>query len=418
MKPQPDSHLIQRPCLCLLALAVTQFCVAAAANPIEGLTLDQALERAERLQPQLAEARALIEAAAGRAEQAGALPNPELILGAQQLPLDRGASNQREYVAGVAQPIPVGGRLRKAREAELMQREVRLRGLEVARRDLRRGVHAAFATALYQEQAFEAQSQIAQGFEKLVAATTARIDAGDAVAGDLARVEMEMLRAEVERQRSQALRDQSLMALAGAIGDANLRISSLAGDLEATFEVPMLETLTASLVSQPEALQAEANLRASSAWLELAKSERIPDVRVEALYHRLEATEENTIDLGISIPLPLFNRNQGRLREARAEFEAAQARARMTQNEVAARLQSSYVELTSALTSSRTLRGEVLPRAEKVLRSAEARYEVGDISLIELLPVRRNWAEVRLGYLESLRDVLLAWADVKSLGEL
>jgi outer membrane protein, heavy metal efflux system len=418
MKPKPDSHLIQRPCLCLLALAVTQFCVAAAANPIEGLTLDQALEQAERLQPQLAEARALIEAAAGRAEQAGALPNPELILGAQQLPLDRGASNQREYVAGVGQSIPVGGRLRKAREAELMQREVRLRGLEVTRRDLRRGVHAGFATALYQERAFEAQSQIAQGYEKLVTATTARIEAGDAVAEDLARVEIEMLRAEVERQRSQALRDQSLMALAVAMGDANLRITSLAGDLEATFEVPVLETLSASLVSQPEALQAEANLQASSAWLELARSERIPDVKVEALYHRLEATEENTIDLGISIPLPLFNRNQGRLREARAEFEVAQARARMTRNEVAARLQTSYVQLTSALSSSRTLRGEVLPRAEKVLRSAEARYEVGDISLIELLPVRRNWAEVRLGYLESLRDVLLAWADVKSLGEL
>jgi outer membrane protein, heavy metal efflux system len=205
MKTKPDSHPIQRRCLCLLALAVTQFCVAAAANPIEGLTLDQALEQAERLQPQLAEARALVEAAAGRAEQAGALPNPELILGAQQLPLDRGASNQREYVAGVAQPIPVGGRLRKAREAELMEREVRLRGLEVTRRDLRRRVHAAFATALYQEQAFEAQSQIAQGFEKLVAATTARLDAGDAVAEDLARVEIEMLRAEVERPAQSGL---------------------------------------------------------------------------------------------------------------------------------------------------------------------------------------------------------------------
>lgn len=418
MKPKPDSHPIQRPCLCLLALAVTQFYVAATANPIEGLTLDLALERAERLQPQLAQARALIEAATGRAEQAGALPNPELILGAQQLPLDRGASNQREYVAGVAQPIPVGGRLRKAREAELMEREVRLRGLEVARRDLRRRVHAAFATALYQEQAFDARSQIAQGFEKLVTATTARIEAGDAVAEDLARVEMEMLRAEVERQRSQALRDQSLMALAAAIGDVNLRITSLAGNLEETLEVPMLETLAASLVSQPEVIQADANLRASSAWLELAKSEKIPDVKVEALYHRLEATEENTIDLGISIPLPLFNRNQGRLREARAEFEAAQARARMTRNEVAARLQTSYVQLTSALANRRTFKSQVMPRAEQVLRSAEARYEVGDISLIELLPVRRDWAEVRLGYLESLRDVLLAWADVRSFGEM
>ncbi|MCL4788218.1 MAG: TolC family protein [Verrucomicrobia bacterium] len=56
---------------------------------MENLTLEQALEMAERQHPQLAEARAQVEAAAGRAQQAGALPTPELIVGAQQLPLDR-----------------------------------------------------------------------------------------------------------------------------------------------------------------------------------------------------------------------------------------------------------------------------------------------------------------------------------------
>jgi outer membrane protein, heavy metal efflux system len=400
--------------LCMAAVVVTGSSLASTAYPIEGLTLDQALESAERLHPQLAEARALADAAAGRAEQAGAFPNPELILGAQQLPLDRDATSQREYVAGIAQPIPLGRRLGKAREAEMLDREVRLRGLEVARRELRRAVHGAFATALYQEQAFEAQSQIAMGFEKIVVMATARIEAGDAVPGDLARVEMEQLRANVELERSRALRDQSLVGLAAAMGDANVRIASLSGELDNTFGIPALETLVTNLISQPEALQSEASVRASNARIALARSERIPDVRVEALYHRLEATEENTIDLGISIPLPLFNRNQGRLREARAEAEAAQARARMTQAELIARLQVSYVQLTTALSSSRTFKNEVLPRAEKVLRSAETRYEVGDISLIELLPIRRDWAEVRLGYLESLRDAMLAWAAVKS----
>lgn len=399
--------------LWLLAIAAAASNLMATSNPIVGLTLDQALELAERRQPQLAEAWALAEAAAGRAEQAGALPNPELILGAQQLPLDRGAANQREYVAGVAQPVPWSGRLAKAREAELLEREVRLRGLEVTRRELRRRVHAAFATALYQEQASAAQSQIAQGFEKVAAATRARIAAGDAIAEDLARVEMELLRAGVERQRSQSLREQSLVALAVAVGDVNLQIASLDGNLDETFEIPTLEALATSLASQPELLRSEASLRASDAWLDLARTERIPDVRVEALYHRLEATDDNTIDLGISIPLPLFNRNQGRLREARAESEAARARARLTVNELAARLRTSYLQLTNALANSRTFKHEVLPRAEQVLRAAEARYAAGDISLIELLPVRRDHGAIQLGYLESLRDVILAWGDVR-----
>jgi cobalt-zinc-cadmium efflux system outer membrane protein len=400
----------------LLALPLLAFAgvctVCAATNQLESLTLDQALAIAERQNPQLAEAHALVEAAAGRAQQAGTLPNPELIAGAQRLPLDRGASNQREYIAGVAQPIPLGGRLGKAREAELLEHEVRARGLEVTRRDLRKRVHSAFATALYQEEAFQAQSRIAEGFEKAVATTKARVDAGDAVPDDLARTEMELARAKVELLRSKGMREHALIELKAALGDTRLEIVSLSGRLDATFEIPTLESISAQLSGQPEALRANASLRASNARYDLAKAERIPDVRVEALYHRLEAQKENTFDIGLSIPLPLFNRNQGRLREARAEAAAAEARARSTQLGLSVRLHEAHSDLATALASSRALKSEILPRADTVLKAAEARYAAGDIGVGEVLPVRRDWAAVQLAYLESLRDVMQAWGEV------
>lgn len=385
---------------------------SASTQPIENLTLEQTLEMAERRQPQLAEARALVDAAAGRAQQAGAFPNPEAIVGAQQIPFSSASSNQREYVAGIAQPIPLGGRLSKAREAELLDREVRVRGLDVTRRDLRKRVHTAFATALYQEKAFQTQSQIAHSVEKAAAATKARVDAGDAVPEDLARFEMEFARAKVEVQRSQSLRDQAMLGLAAAIGDSRLRVKSLVGSLHTTFEIPTLEALAANLTAQPEFALADANLRASNARIDLAKAERIPDIKVEALYHRLEATKENTFDIGLSIPLPLFNRNQGKLREARAEAAAAEARSRMTENELHLRLRESYAQLTSALATSRALQTEILPRAEAVLKSAESRYAAGDTSLADVLPVRRDWSAIQLSHLDSLRDVMQAWAQV------
>ena len=156
-----------------------------AAAQTEALTLDQALELADSLQPELAEAKAMVEAADGRAKQAGAFPNPEAILGAQQLPFSGNASNQREYVAGVGQTLPLSGRLSKARQAELLDREVRARGLEVKRRDIRKRVHGAFATALYQEKAYQARIEIQQNTEKAVATTQARIEAGDALREDV-----------------------------------------------------------------------------------------------------------------------------------------------------------------------------------------------------------------------------------------
>ena len=387
---------------------------ALARSPLESLTLEQALEIAERQHPQLAEVHALVEAAAGRAQQVGALPNPELVVGAQQLPFNSDQSNQREYLAGVAQPIPLGGRLGKAREAELLEREVHTRGLEVTRRSLRKRVHSAFATALYQEQAFRTQSQVAQSVGKLVAATRARVDAGDAVPQDLARAEMELARAKVEIQRAESLREQALVALAAALGDVNLLVKSLAGNLDTAFEIPTLESLTANLSANPDMLQADATLRTSEARVALAKAERIPDVKVEALYHRFDGLKENTFDIGLSIPLPLFNRNQGRLREARAEAAAAEARARLTQNQVSLSLRASHAQLTTALANARAFKIEILPRAEIVLKSAEARYAAGDTSLAEVLPVRRDWAAVQLTHLESLRDVMQAWAEVSA----
>ncbi len=395
----------------IVLLCATHICIAASpTNTIERLSLEQAFDMAERLHPDLAESRALVEAATGRAQQAGAFPNPEAIVGAQQLPFSGNASNQREYVAGIAQPIPLGGRLGKAREAEQLEREVRVRGLEVTRRNLRKRVHSAFATALYQERAFQTQSQIAQSLEKIVAITKARVDAGDVVPEDQARVEMELARTKVEIQRSQSMREQAMFGLTAAIGDATLSVKSLAGSLDAAFEIPTLESLAANLSAQPEYALADASLRASNARIDLAKAERIPDVKVEALYHRLEATKENTFDIGLSIPLPLFNRNQGKLREARAEAAAAEARSRMTENELNLRLRESYAQLTSALATSRALQTEILPRAERVVQSAESRYAAGDASLADVLPVRRDWAAIQLSHLESLREVMLAWA--------
>jgi len=386
--------------------------VCGATTQINLLTLDQALELAERRHPQLAESRALVEAASGRAQQAGTFPNPEAILGAQQVPVRSYPAPDRQYLAGFGQTIPLGNRLAKAREAELLEREVRLKGLENVHRQLRKRVHGSFATALYQESAFQAQSRITAGLASVVAVTKARLDAGDAIPQDLARSEMELTRAEVELRRSESMRKQSLIALAAALGDRDLEVNSVEGSLDVAFEVPTLDSLVSNLSEHPELQAAEAGVRASTARIDLAKAERIPDVKVEALYHRLEATGQTTFDLGISIPLPLFNRNQGRIRETRSEALAAEARARNTANELSLKLRESYVALTNALDNLKTFRTQILPRAEIVLKSAELRYASGDSALNDVLPVRRDWAAVHLSYLETLREVMQSWAEV------
>jgi cobalt-zinc-cadmium efflux system outer membrane protein len=192
-------------------------------------------------------------------------------------------------------------------------------------------------------------------------------------------------------------------------------IESLQGSLDTTFEIRALGELANDLDRHPGLLEVEAELRASQARIEQARAERIPDVKVELLYHRLEATNEDTIDLGLNIPLPLFNRNRGRLLEASAEADVAAARARLSRNALAAEIRRGHRQLTDALARVDLFKTEIMPRAETVVQSAANRYEAGEISLAELLPVRRGWAEARLLELESIRVAMLAWVEISSL---
>jgi cobalt-zinc-cadmium efflux system outer membrane protein len=386
--------------------------VGATTNQLGALTLEQALALAEQHHPQLAEARALVEAAAGRAQQAGTRPNPEVVVRAEQIPFKDTPARDRQYVVGFAQTVPLGSKVAKARQAELQEQEARTRQLEVVRRDVRKRVHTAFATALYQEQAARIQTRIAEDFTRTIALIKARLVAGDAVPEELARSEMELARAEVEARRSLSLQEQAGSALIAALGSTELRLPSLAGNLEAAFEVPTLESLTARLAEHPELLEAQAAQKVNAARLELAMVQRIPDVTAEVLYRRLEATRQNTLDFGFRIPLPWFTTGQGRVREARAEAVAAEARSRSTQAELQRRLYTAHAELTTALANRRALKDDILPRATTVLAAVEARHTAGELALNDVLSARREWAAVQLAHLESLRDVMRAWAEI------
>ena len=118
------------------------------------------------------------------------------------------------------------------------------------------------------------------------------------------------------------------------------------------------------------------------------------------------------MDFGVRLPIPLFNRNQGGVPEARADVAAAEARARGVRNEVALALQASYRKLARAVSAATLLREEILPRAERVLQSAEVRYANGDIRLAELLTIRRDGTRARLDHLDALNEVMQAWAKL------
>jgi cobalt-zinc-cadmium efflux system outer membrane protein len=379
--------------------------------------LEQALGLAERSHPELAAARGRIDAARARALQAGLFPNPELVARMEVAPAHGNTLGEAEYLAGVAQGLPVGGRLSAGVRTEELEAERLQKELAVRRLEIRTRVHGAFGAALYAEAASELHAETARIAEEAVRVAKVRQAAGDAPPGDVARAELEQLQARLDRDGAATARDRALLALAAAMGDPGLGLRSVSGSLETALSLPSLETALSALGGSPVVKASEAAVAVERAREELARAQRIPDIDLEILYRRQEATRTDAFDAGLRIPLPLFDRNQGRIREAQAQTVEARARARLARNELERHLRDSHLRLERAMARARFLREEILPRTQTVLRGAEARYAGGDLSLADILPVRRERVLVRLSYLDALRELLEAWAAIRPLIE-
>jgi cobalt-zinc-cadmium efflux system outer membrane protein len=276
---------------------------------VASLTLERAWAVADSLHPDLAAARSRVEAAEGRALQAGLLPNPTLLGRLESAPFEGKTLENAEILAGISQRLPVGGRLGAARDVEDRERERLILDYHVQRAGLRARIHAAFAAALYSEAVVRLLREGRELADRGVAVAQARRAAGDALPEEVARVELERVRADVELDQAQSLREAAVLALSASLGDPRLKIGALEGGLEAVFDVPSIETVLAGLDRGPFAALAEAETAVARAKVDQAKLERIPDVTLDLLYRRLEASETNAFDVGVSVALPLFDRN-------------------------------------------------------------------------------------------------------------
>lgn len=398
--------------LILLAGYTQQVSAERARNgPITQLTLEQALELAERLHPTLAAAQARITSAAGRALQAGLWPNPELIARIEAGPTTDRYPDEAEYIVGVSQTVPLGSRLSAARQVEHLEQDRLTQARQGTRWDIQQQVRQAFVTGLYWQRVVQARVEDAELARNGVTVAQVRLDAGDTIPAEVARAEIEFHRAGVALDRARSRQRQALEAVAAALGDPTLQVESLAGTLDLPEPVPSLDTLIARLKASPFLAAAEANITTQQARIDLIQTQRTPDLSVELAYRRLGDTG-NAVDVGIRLPLPLFDRQQGNLQAARADLTAAESEAQAREQALLHALRTAYRHLRRALTAATQLREVILPRAEDVLQNAETRYRNGDLSLGQLVPVRRDWTQVRLDYLDALHEVRQAWAQL------
>lgn len=374
----------------LAALSLTAGAAFAQPAPPFPALLRQALGSS----PQLAEARAEIARAEALAAQAGVRPNPVLgveienVLGSG--PYD-GAS-LAETTASIAQPIELGGK-RPARvaaaQAEIVAAQARARRLEA---------QFAYDLALAYAEAEGADRRLVLAREQLgLAEEDARAAAAFVQAGrepDLRRVQAEaaVQTARAAVQAAEAGRAVSFVNLSALVG-AEAPITSIETSL-IDQPGPLFPNLRPGTTNAVGVAAAQAELEAAERRVRVEETRRTPDLTVSLGVRRFNEADATALLGGVSVPLPLFDRNRGNVSAARAEANVAQARLNTARLQAEAAVRTAAPRLSAADSRLAAARNAELAAAE-AYRLTRIGFEGGKLGLIELLNARRALADAR-----------------------
>ncbi len=393
------------------------------ALPIAGATLTNALTLAESIRlalennPELRASVARVEAAAGRAVQAGKWSNPALELSAEEWPLEsgRGFSDAKQTL-GIAQTLPFPGK--KSLDRQIGGTGVKLSEAELAlrRTELVRDVKAAFFRVLASEQSVAVAGELVQVAESAASTAAKKVEAGATAYQEQLRAEIQLEQARTTFRGFQLDRTTARQVFATLLGQPGLNDAPLAGDLTHAPDTVLPEAgATNALERHPSLGIAQANVQRAELERRRARLEPYPDVTAGLAGGRLGETDESIIELRFSVPLPILDTGKGARREAQANLTAAEADLHVVRLQLEREWAQALERCRAAAEQAATYRDRIVPKATEALRLVQTGFEEGKFNFIDLLDTQRTTAEVRLAYQQKLLELHIAHAELEAL---
>lgn len=373
------------------------------------LTLQAATDLALRANPALRAAASELAAAEGALAQAGALPNPELAL----LREDEPGGHTMTATLGI--PIELGGKRAARVEAARQERALADIVLSAGRERLRADVAAAF----HEVAAAEARERMARELADLAAraldAADKRVDAGTLSPLEQTRARVAQGGARIEAL--QAARDaQAARIRLAALWAGDARDLHLAAPEHPSLPAaPPLAHLLARLDGAPALRQARAQLAQREALARLEQARRMPDLSLLVGTQRAGPDARDRAVVGVSVPLPLFSRNEGAVLAALRRVDGARELAAAESARLRAELAELHARLTAAIDESTLLATEILPGAREAQRAATRGFELGKFGIHEVLDAQRVLAQSHNQYLQAVAGSHRAAADIARL---
>lgn len=383
---------------------------SAAAAAAEPLSLAKAIELALEGNPEVAAAKRQWEATEGQVLQGRSRPNPEL---AYSLEDTRSKTRTQSWQLNL--PVELGGKRAARTKAAEKTREQAQAQLAELQATVRANVAAAYFDVLTAQERLVLARDSAALAKSSTDTVSKRVAAGKVSPVEESKARVAEAGVRVELAQAASEQRNALSRLFALLGRIDAPYTVLEGKAENLPSVPSLADLQPLISSAPGVVLARIEVDRRKALTALEQSKRVPDVTVSVGMQRSNETQRNVLLFGVSVPLPIFDRNQGNLLEAlkledkaRDELQAASVRLHSEVAQARERLSTIIAEVQS-------LKQDVLPGAKSAYDAATIGFENGKFNFLEVLDAQRTYFTAKSQYLKALGEAHRAAADIDRL---
>jgi cobalt-zinc-cadmium efflux system outer membrane protein len=387
------------------------------AEPTDELILRQALALALTRNPELAAVSYDIRIGEARILQAKLLPNPEAEFTSENIAGsgEYSGANLSENTLLLGQLIELGGK-RRARVREAASgRDLAGFDYETKKREVFLKTAQDFIDVLALQRRIVINEQLVRLANDFIPVVVKRIEAGKASTLEKTRFDVAIGSARIDLEQAKHDLVAARQRLASRWGSLKPRFASVAGNLDATPAAVSLDALARRLAANPRLARFGAEVAQREAALAREKAAAIPNVTLRAGGRQINERNDTTAVVGFSVPLPLWNRNQGNIRAARERVDRADAEQATVAAELMTELTEGYENLERARGAILILRENVLPGAEEALKATTEGFEAGRFSYLDVLEARRTTGAARIQYLQAITDYHKALHVVEAL---
>lgn len=378
-----------------------------------GLTAESLEAMALANNPAIAQATARVRALRGKWVQVGLPPNPSVGYVAGEIG-DEGRAGQQGGFVG--QQFITGKKLSRNRavvSSEITRAEQQLAAVQ---RRVQTDVRRIYYDALLAQRRVSLADELVRVTTEAVTASKALVDAKEIPLAGLLQTEVEQQNAELLLRTAHNRRAETWRSLVAVVGEPGLVMEPLTGEVD---QLPVMlgweEQLARLQTQSPEVAAAMAEVERARRALSRSSVEAVPNINTQVSVQYDNATEDTITGVQIGVPLPVWNRNQGGIRQAQAEVSEALRNVDRVEFGLQRRLANTFRQYSDAHQTAQAYASDILPRSSRTLELVRSAFDQGEVGYLELLTAQRTFSQTNLGYLDALGVLWKSYVQIDGL---